>query len=141
MKKSIIAFSMVLAMFTGCKTMQSDVSKEGLTASKWELSAIMGETPKSEDYPGGIPNAAFTADNRIAGKNGCNQFSGPYTLDNNGGLTFGTMMSTKMFCEGSGEGQFMSTMGKVTSAKITDGKLVLLNGKEELMVFVPKKSE
>lgn len=141
MKKSIIALGIMLTMLTGCKTMQTGVSKEALTASKWELSSINGETPKAEDYPRGIPDAAFTADNRVAGKNGCNQFSGPYTLDNKGGLTFGGLMATKMFCEGSGEGQFMKAIGQINAAKITDGKLVLLNGTEEVMVFVPKKAE
>ena len=139
MKKTILALGIMLITLTGCKTMKSGVSKEALTASKWELTSIKGEAPKAEDYPRGIPDAAFTADNRVAGKNGCNQFSGPFTLDDKGGLTFGNMMSTKMFCEGSGEGQFMKTLGNVTSAKITDGKLILFNGSEELMVFVAKK--
>jgi len=143
MKKILYSFSVILIMVTmsGCKTSQTAISKEAITASGWQLTNIMGKEITASDYAKGVPDATFTTENRISGNGGCNSYNGPYTLDEKGNLSFGMMISTKMFCPGNGEGEYMKTLGEVNKAKISNNKLILLNGDKELLVFMPKKGE
>ena len=142
MKKSIIIFSiaLIIVLITGCKTTQTaNITKESLAGSNWQLLSVMGKEVSSADYAKGLPDAAFGSDDRISGNGGCNRYSGSYTLEENGTITFGTMISTKMFCLGGGETEFMKTIAQVTAAKIEGGNLVLSNAGTKLLIFKPKK--
>jgi len=141
MKKIISSFSFMLIMIvmSGCKSTQTNVSKGTLTATSWQLSTVMGKTVSSSDYAKGLPDATFSADDKISGNGGCNRYSGTYTLEENGKISFGPMLSTKMFCPGGGEEGFMRAMGQVNTAKIDGKNLVLSNGNNDLLVFIPGK--
>lgn len=70
---------------------------------------------------------AFGEEGRVVGTTDCNGFRGSYTLSENGGLTFGEMASTKMFCEGSQENLFRDRLKQVSSYMIDEsGRLVLM---------------
>lgn len=140
MKKTIIAFSLVvITMLVGCKTSNEAITQAGLAATTWEVSSIEGKDVVASEFSNGLPTAVFTTDNKVSGHGGCNSYGGSYTLDTEGNLTFSQFMSTKMFCEGNGENSYMKAIGKANKAKIENNNLVLYNGTNAVLVFVPKK--
>lgn len=68
----------------------------------------------------------FGKDNSAHVKTDCNTMNGKYTVERNG-LTFGPMMSTRMYCEGSQETDFQKMLNEVNGYMFTDkGELVLM---------------
>lgn len=64
-------------------------------------------------------------DGSVSAKTDCNSIGGSYTTKGSE-LTFGPMMSTLMYCEGSQESEFSSALGEVGSFKFTSrGQLIL----------------
>lgn len=143
MKKTFITLGAALLMLfvTGCKTGKAGVSKENLSSTVWQLSSISGKSVVTTDYPNGLPDVAFAADNKINGHGGCNRYGGTYTLDTEGKLMLSQMISTKMFCEGVAEDVYMKMLSKANRVKIEGSNLVLYNNEKEILTFVPKKSK
>ena len=141
MKKTLITFSIALVttIFTSCGTTKGVESIDELSAVTWQLTTINGHKVNTADYAKGVPVITFTKDNKVTGNGGCNGFGGSYNLNDEGGVNLSQLMSTKMFCEGGGENEFMAALNKVNMSKIDKDKLVLLQGVEEVMTFVPKK--
>lgn len=142
MKKLMATLGLMVfaVVITGCSSAKGGDAKNLLTSTAWELSAINGSPINTSDYDRGLPDATFGTDGRVNGGNGCNRYGGSYTLEASGKLTLGQMMSTKMFCPGSGEDTFMKALHEANTAKVEKEKLVLLNGTKEVLVFVPKKT-
>jgi heat shock protein HslJ len=69
----------------------------------------------------------FQDDNSFTGTTDCNSFFGQITLDNNK-LSFGPIGSTKMFCEGSQESEFLKSLADVEGflINVQENQLVLL---------------
>ena len=141
MKKIFIKLSAVLLVLfvTGCKTCKTEVSKENLSSTTWQLSSIDGKIVATTNYPNGLPDVTFGADNKVNGNGGCNRYGGTYTLDTEGKLTLSQMISTKMFCEGVAEDVYMKMLSQANKAKIENKNLVLYNNDKEVLTFVPKK--
>jgi len=143
MKNSVMTFVVICmaVISTGCKSKNMDSGNQPdmlTTIAEWQLSSINGNAPVADQYSRGLPSAAFTKENKVSGHGGCNRYSGEYTLDGDK-LTFGKMLSTKMFCPGGGEEVYMKALGSITAFKASKDKLILLNGSQEVLVFVPKK--
>jgi len=139
MKQLIIGcstFVMVL-LASGCNSTKSADSAV-VTGTEWELSSINGSAPVADEFNNGLPTINFTTDKKVNGKGGCNGYSGTYTLTDKGALTLGEMISTRMFCPGGGENKYMAALQKANATKVADGKLTLLDGEEELLVFTKK---
>lgn len=66
----------------------------------------------------------FGADGTVSGKTDCNSFSGKYTAAENK-ISLGSFASTKMFCKGSQESEFLKLLGEVDSFLISSGNLIL----------------
>lgn len=144
MKKSIVTYSILLVMvlLTGCKTAtKASASKENLTSTGWELASINGKAVNKADYSNGLPDAIFATDNKVSGSGGCNRYGGSYTLDAEGKFTVGQLISTKMFCEGVKEDDFIKAFTRANRAKIEGEDLVLYFENETVLVFTPKKLE
>jgi heat shock protein HslJ len=142
MKKTIITFSVVLIMvlLTGCKcASKASASKESITSTGWEVSAIEGKEILKADYPRGLPDAVFSSDNKISGSSGCNRYGGSYTLDAEGKFSTSELISTKMFCQGVKEDAYLKAVSSANRAKIEGSNLVLYNETTPVLVFVPKK--
>ena len=138
MKKSIIVFKMAALMFAlvSCKSTKVQESIEGKT---WELSAINGVEARAGDFSRDLPTITFAADKSVSGHSGCNSYRGSYTLDDKGALTMSEVMSTKMYCEGDGESNFMKAFNKADKVVAEDNRLKLLDGSQEVLTFVQKK--
>jgi heat shock protein HslJ len=69
----------------------------------------------------------FTSEKTVSGTTDCNSFNGTYQTGENNSLTFGPLASTKMFCEGSQETEFLSRLQNVAQYMyLPTGDLVLL---------------
>lgn len=141
MKKLMVTLGLMVfaVVITGCSSTKGRNAKNLLTSTVWELSTINGSAINTADYDRGIPDATFGKDGRLNGGSGCNRYGGSYTLEDNGKLILGEMMSTKMFCPGKGEDTYLKALHEANIAIVEKNKLVLLNGTKEVLVFVPKK--
>ena len=86
------------------------------------------------------PSATF-ADGTVSGSNGCNRFTGPYTVDGDQ-LEIGQVAVTEMACEPPAdavERAFMAALEEVAGWSVEDGELTLsdADGKELLRFGVP----
>lgn len=110
-----------------------------LTSKNWQLQSINGAAIESSQFSKGLPNAAFSADNKIMGNGGCNTYSGSYNLNDEMGMNVSQVISTKMACDAlATETAYFDALNKANMVKIDPDKLVLMDGVNELLVFVPK---
>lgn len=69
---------------------------------------------------------SFDSENSISGTTDCNNFGGTASVGSDGVISFGALMSTKMFCEGSQEEVFTEMIAATRSYAIdASGNLVL----------------
>lgn len=130
--------ALFLIGFTSCSSTKTGNDIKALNSTEWQLSVINGKPADADNYNSGLPEANFSADNKIAGNGGCNRYGGSYKLTGNGKLTVGPFISTKMYCPGQGESNYLKALQESTMLKVGKGKLTLLNGETEVLVFVPK---
>lgn len=91
-------------------------------AGKWNLASITGGDLATL-FATQMPTMEITADGKVAGNAGCNNYRSTYTLDNNT-VTFGPVMSTKMACPGlQGEQLFTSLLTTPLQAALDGNKL------------------
>lgn len=96
-----------------------------------------GWTPISlgSTAPSSRQEVVFRADGRIYGSDGCNRFSGQYSVDASGRLTIdtGSMMATKMGCRDfsvqSDTRALMQALTDVRSYRVDGDQMVLLDAK------------
>lgn len=95
-------------------------AKKGTLEGTWTLTYLEGSKIE-ELYKNKIPSITFDVKNkRVSGNNGCNSFSGPLVQQGNNLSFSGPLATTRMFCEGVGEQQFMDALSKVTSFSFPD---------------------
>ena len=114
----------------------SAAASRPITDRDWELVAL-GET--AAPMGGGGKPATLRLDaatTRVAGFAGCNRYSGPYTLAADS-LSFGALMSTKMFCQDGDalERSYLAMLATVTQWRATDSTLTLLAAGAPLATF------
>lgn len=140
MRTYVIASLLILfTTLMSCGNAKSTMPAEMLVGKTWQLTSMNGKTVSAPASGRGLPHITFTTDNKAMGNSGCNNFSGSYNLNDEGGLNISQVMATKMFCEGVNEGGFFDALDKVTTSKVEKDKLTLMNGTAEILVFVPKQ--
>lgn len=90
----------------------------------WQVTTIAGA-----HVPGGISvTMTFDTDGRVAGRGGCNRYSGSYAPTGDG-LRIGPVAMTRMACPDPAmavEGRFADALGRVAhTARDSDGRLIL----------------
>lgn len=69
----------------------------------------------------------LSSEGNVNGTTDCNGFFGTYEAGTDGVIAFGPLASTKMFCEGAQEGEFMKTFSGITRYTFDEtGNLVFL---------------
>ncbi len=107
-------------------------------AGKWNLTSIAGGDLAAL-FTNKIPTMEITADGKVSGNAGCNNYHATYTLDGST-LTFGPVMSTKMACPGlQGEQLFTSLLTTPLQAALDGDKLTF--SKEGSVVLELTKAE
>ncbi len=137
--KKFLFFSLAAIALTGCKTAKTD--EKAIIGQTWELQDINGVKALQSDFSNGMPTIMFSADKGVSGTGGCNGYRGEYTLAESGALTVDKVIATKMFCEGVHENEFMAALSRAEKASVQGGKLVLSQGDNKLLVFIPKEGK
>lgn len=104
----------------------------------WEETVMNNDETTTPANPGDF-TITFTSEGAY-GTTDCNNFSGSYDVDSEEGvISFGPLMSTKMACEGSQEMAFTADLAEVSRYFLSDaGKLALLFPYDSgSMVFSP----
>lgn len=141
MKKTFLSYGAVMltAITLSCSSVKSQQPGMVLTANTWELSSLNGKDATTSEFSRGLPYINFSTDNKITGNGGCNGFSGLYNASEEGDINISKVMSTKMYCEGVSESEFMQALNTVNITKVEADKLTLMEGVKPVMVFIPKK--
>ena len=106
----------------------------GKLLKKWLDEGILGQDEKSGIY---VYEMEFTADGKVMGNAGCNNYRSTYTL-NDDTVTFGPVMSTKMACPGmQGEQLFTSLLTNPLHAKL-DGDRLIFSQKGRVVLELKK---
>lgn len=105
----------------------------------WKHNIVGGDALVPPNKPG-VFAITFTADGKISGTTDCNGFGGEYKLGSDGVISFGPFMSTQMYCEGSQESDFTTSLAQTTRiTKDAAGNLVMILGEtSNVMVFSKK---
>ncbi|WP_297333875.1 META domain-containing protein [Flavobacterium sp.] len=129
------------ACIAGCGSTQGDTPQQTLTATTWELQSIQGKKATTEDFANGMPYINFTADYKVNGKGGCNSFNGTYNLNQEGGINVSRLVSTKMYCKGVRENDFLQLLETSDAVDVDKDKITLLKETKEVLVLVPKNNK
>jgi heat shock protein HslJ/mannose-6-phosphate isomerase-like protein (cupin superfamily) len=111
-----------------------------LVGPTWVVVELAG-TPVPAESAARQPSLAFVANRRVAGTDGCNRISGPYTL-NGERLTFGALVMTRMFCAETEavSRRFNDALPGTTGWRIANGRLELVGASgTPLAVFAPRR--
>ena len=115
---------------TGDQTLNLDLS--GSWTLHW-ISDTSGTTI-NEGFPEKKPTLTLEAiTKKLTGNTGCNQMFGSFSTNQNK-ISFSGIGSTKMYCAGVKESEYLTTINKVKSYKIENAQLVFMDasGKELL---------
>ena len=133
----ILSLGLLTLFLSSCGSTEKLNTDSLLIGKIWELSSLMGEDPDLNKFQNGLPSISFLEGGKLAGFAGCNNFSGGFSLEGNSiQLDPGAM--TRKACQGSGEDEFISAIGKVKNIKAGKDKLTLLDGTTEIMRLIPK---
>ena len=114
-----------------CTSTGSDIT---ITGQPWLLTEQIGQAP----LPDTIITANFSPDGMLSGTSGCNNYSGPYTVDGED-IRMGPFASTMMACPDLVMGQealYLQTMENTASFSIQDDTLTFKGpGGDPLAVF------
>lgn len=100
---------------------------DNLAGAGWRPVSLGSTAPASQQQ------IVFDANGRVYGSDGCNRFSGSYSVDENGKLTIdtGSMMATKMGCRDitvqTATKALMQAMTDVRSYRVDGDRMVLLD--------------
>jgi heat shock protein HslJ/uncharacterized protein YraI len=97
-----------------------------LANTNWQLVSMYGAPLAA----GPAPTLYFSPDNMVSGSGGCNQLSGPYTL-NGSALVIGPLASTQMMCDQAlmtQEQTYIQALTAVASYEIAGNQLILRSG-------------
>ena len=108
-------------------------------AGRWKLIAINEQPVLSETYTEGIPYLDIKENDAVvSGFTGCNLIQGQYKINGNQ-INFLQIISTKRYCEGIPEQQFLEVVEKVEAFSIDGKTLYLLSNETRILSF--KKEE
>lgn len=101
------------------------ITTQTLSESNWVLVNLHGEEFTLTMEGARQPGITFDgAEERVYGFAGCNQFTGGFTLEEAGRLSFTQMASTKMFCpDMEVEDRYMEALEQTTHAVMIEGML------------------
>ena len=131
MKKSFYILAAIL-LVAGCAD-KEQASHASLLGTVWNLSELNNE--KIQHAGSQVPHLRFEAE-RVTGNDGCNNFFGDYSLDDNN-IKFGMMASTRMACQQikNFDVEFNKMISATTRYQISGNKLELFENDELLASF------
>lgn len=128
-------FTLLFLVISSCSIIKGSADNPKLQDQRWEIVAI-NQKPISL-------KGAFIEFNeskrKAAGKAACNSFSSDYETGTNNQLTFGDIVTTKMYCEGvmDTENEIITNLQQIKNYQIKSDMLYLYNGTE--LIFTLKR--
>jgi heat shock protein HslJ len=120
---------LTIVFISGC-THIGQSSDTPLLDTTWNLSELFNE--KIQHSGSKIPHLRFEAE-RVSGNDGCNNFFGSYTLDEDS-LRFGMLASTRMACPHiEGFEMIFNTMLSITTRYLINGNKLELFDNDKLI--------
>ena len=114
-----------------------------LTATPWRLQSFNnGKGGMATTLSTSKVTALFSEDGQVSGNAGCNDYSGPYQVEDDK-ITIGPLVATEMYCQEPAdvmetEQIFLKNLGNSASFTISHGELTLFDKEgSRLLVFVP----
>jgi heat shock protein HslJ len=157
--KRLIFGVLVFSMMIGCTTTQKTSvqstkpsvnqpetplkavsTPDELDQIKWILAGMKGFNLSTINYDGGLPSVQFDVSKSSAsGFTGCNSFGGNIEIKGDS-LKFGMMMSTKKYCTGIPEPEFLNLIQSADSYEVANG-LLNLKSNDRIVLTFSKASE
>lgn len=143
MKTSLLSLLM-LGLFA-CSSTNSETGKisapEPTEAEKqlrdiWVLTWMEGFVVDSTNFPSEVATLELNPRNSsVMGTTGCNRLNGSISATDNGGITFGEMGTTRMYCDAVPEAAFLDYLTKTNQYKRDGLTLWLLADGKKLLGF------
>lgn len=130
----VLVLSALVFMSAGCGTTSAPQDSASIDNTAWQL-VWLRDADVSAPVAERAPSLAFdVAEGRASGATGCNVFGGSYTRSGDE-ITFGMLVSTKMFCEGvmDQESAYTDALEATRGWQIEDGELVLMDADREAL--------
>lgn len=104
----------------------------------WELEQINGEKIMDMKELPEIPVLELKVDEKMYhGRDGCNIINGAFDLDKQA-ISFKDGLSTKKYCHGAIDAEFMAAFKNVDSYRLLGDRLMLRNGQKTILIFKMK---
>ncbi len=130
---------LVLVLLIGCSTVRSTTSQAqaAILSGSWIMEKWIGYDTVSVAFPHGLPVLVVdTEAQTVSGSNGCNSIMGKMRYDRKvATIQFYEISSTKMFCQTVPENEFHQALASVNNYRVTQDRLTLLKGSDEIMVL------
>ena len=125
----VIDTSLILSDASNVPVLSYAIGVTKLAGTSWTATGINNGKGALEgtDATAGV-TLTFNDDGTVSGSGGCNTYSGSYTTDDAGAVTFGPLAMTMMACEDAKmqvEQQFSAAMANVTTYQIEGNNLTL----------------
>jgi len=132
--RSASLYSFLLIILLACSARTATTQTPVLSDGAWTLQSIKGESLTGLKKP--ITLNITTADKRAVGYAGCNQYFSSYTVEGEN-ISFASAGRTRMYCKDTMEAEekFLAVLGSVTTYKLEDNKLLLLDGGTVVLEF------
>ncbi len=137
---SIMAFGEITFLEKEEVLMDKETAMELITENRW----IWTETVYSDEETF-IPNypeefvLTFNEDGSMGSLTDCNSMGGNFEIDEEKNIGFSEFFSTKMYCEGSQESDYMTMLQDSENFTFENGNLILKSDKAgSKMIFSPK---
>lgn len=131
------AANILLAIFTVTALMACSGSNKLSTnpaeiQGDWQLTSMNGtEAQMSESF-----TLSFNTDGTVAGKAGCNYFTGQYSTQQEGNLSMNSVSTTKVNCgSNSNSSSYLNSVSSAQSFGVRGGNTLVLNTGSGELVF------
>lgn len=124
-RRRLAIAGLTLSIATASKG-SDEAASESLAGTDWTLIGASLDVV----VPDQITVTVSFSDDTISGSSGCNQYTGSYTLGQDGALTIGRLATTRMACVpdvGAVEASVLGRLGAVTAVEQVDDELRLLD--------------
>jgi len=132
--------AMVLLLFYGTANFlgaQECQEEHDLITRKWQLRMMNDHPVSTAIYSAGVPYIELKAkDHALSGFTGCNVIHGRYEISADQ-LKFDQIISTKKYCEGIPETEFLESLSNIEKYKI-EGDTLLLQAKNKIIMRFDK---
>ncbi len=128
MKRHLVLGILLVTLFSAC-------AKKADLKNTWVMTEYLGSPINTKVFSVKIPALILNPnEGNFAGNNGCNQFSGKMSVNDNT-IQLEILLGTKMFCDGVPEQEFEAHLASVDNYKIKGNKLYLKKESTTLFVF------